>query len=159
MKATLLKALISALIAAGAGSAATAQAAQPFELVNEAKLDKVTMVDGHEKRALVEPDVVVPGDRLVFTTRYRNNTGQKVENIVVTNPIRPGIALAPDAAGALDVSVDGGKTWGKLAALKVADGQGGERPAASGDVTHVRWVLATVAPGASGALSFNAIVR
>lgn len=103
--------------------------------------------------------MVVPGDRLVFSTRYRNNTGQKVENIVVTNPIRPGIALADDGATGLDVSVDGGASWGKLGLLKVADGQGGQRPAQPGEVTHVRWVLAAVAPGASGTLSFNAIVR
>lgn len=159
MKARLFVALMGALIAGSGVSAATAQAAQPFELVNDVKVDRVTVVEGKERHALVEPSVVVPGDRLVFSTRYRNNTAAKVENIVVTNPIKPGIAFVSEAAGAADVSVDGGKAWGKLASLTVADGKGGQRAAQASDVTHVRWVLASVAPGAAGTISFNAIVR
>lgn len=159
MKARLLVALIGAIVASSAVPAAAVQAAQPFELVSDVKVDKVTMADGKEVHALVEPAVVVPGDRLVFSTRYRNNGAVKAENIVVTNPIKPGIALAADGSNDLVVSVDGGKSWGKLALLKVADGQGGQRAAQATDVTHVRWVLASVAPGASGTLSFNAIVR
>lgn len=159
MKARLFVALMGALIAGSTVSAASAQAAQPFELVNDVQVDKITVVDGKEHHALVEPSVVVPGDHLVFSTRYRNNTAAKVENIVVTNPIKPGIAFVSEGAGAADVSVDGGKTWGKLAALKVADAAGGQRAAQAGDVTHVRWVLDSVAPGAAGTVSFNAIVR
>lgn len=159
MKARLFVALMGALIAGSGISAASAEAAQPFELVNDVKVDKITVVDGKESHALVDPTVVVPGDHLVFSTRYHNNTAGKVENIVVTNPIKPGIAYVSEGAGVSDVSVDGGKTWGKLASLTVADGKGGQRAAQATDVTHVRWVLASVAPGASGTISFNAIVR
>lgn len=159
MKTSLLIALSGVFFAASGVPAAAAQTPQPFELLSDVKVDKVSIVDGAERHALVDPAVVVPGDRLVFSTRYRNNGAVKAEHIVVTNPIKPGIMLASDGAALLDVSVDGGKSWGKLAGLNVPDGQGGQRAAQSGDVTHVRWVLASVAPGASGTLSFNAIVR
>ena len=43
--------------------------------------------------------------------------------------------------------------------LKVADGKGGTRPAQASDVTHVRWSIASFAPGASGTLEYHAVVR
>ena len=60
---------------------------------------------------------------------------------------------------AISVSVDGGKAWGKLSALQVADGKGGLRAALNSDVTHIRWVLPVLNPGVSGTLTYNAIVR
>jgi hypothetical protein len=57
------------------------------------------------------------------------------------------------------VSVDGGKSWGKLAALTIANADGSIRPAAHSDVTHVRWVLETIAAGAQGRLTYPAIIR
>lgn len=140
-------------------STAQAQAAQPVELLGEVKVDQVSKVDGLEKHAWVEPKTVVPGNRLWFTTRYHNTGKDKVDNFVVTNPIPAGVMLASEGAEGLDLSVDGGKTWGKLAVLKVANGKGGLRPAQASDVSHVRWILPSVAPGATGTLSYNAIVR
>ena len=36
---------------------------------------------------LVEPQGVVPGDTLVFTTRYRNEGSKPVTNFVIVNPV------------------------------------------------------------------------
>ena len=55
--------------------------------------------------------------------------------------------------------VDGGKTWGKLAALTIKDAKGVARPAQATDVTHVRWTLATIAPGTEGAVAYHGIVK
>ncbi len=159
MNRKLLVAFAAAAVAAFTGSAAQAQAAQPIQLVGDVKLDKVTVVNGKETHALVEPKVVVPGDHLVFSTKYRNAGTAKVDNFVVTNPIPAGIQLAADGADKLDVSVDGGKSWGKLATLKLTDAKGVQRAAQAADVTHVRWVVPSVAPGASGVVTYNAIVR
>ncbi len=101
----------------------------------------------------------MPGDRLIFSTAYHNTGAMVVKNFVVTNPIPQGVTLASDAKGTLEVSVDDGKNWGRLTMLTVPDGQGGRRPAQASDATHVRWTLATLAAGASGVLTYNAIVR
>ena len=69
------------------------------------------------------------------------------------------MVLAPESAAGLDVSVDGGKTYGRLADLKVADGNGGQRAAEATDVTHVRWIIPTIAPRQQGKVEFYAIVR
>lgn len=142
-----------------ATQAQAAPAAQPIELKGDVKLDKVIVEQGRQKHVLVEPTVVVPGDKLVFATAYRNTGALAVNNFVVTNPIPAGVMLAPDGVAQAEVSVDGGKSWGKLANLTVAGSNGAKRAAQSGDVTHVRWTLATVTPGASGTLTYRGIVR
>lgn len=138
---------------------AQAQAAQPVELVSDVKVEQTVVENGLKKSSWIKPNVVVPGDRLVFKTLYHNASTEKATNFVVTNPVPAGVMLAADGADAFDVSVDGGKSWGKLPALKVADGKGGLRAAQSADVTHLRWTLAELAPGASGELGYYAIVR
>ena len=95
----------------------------------------------------------------VFGTDYASNAAEAVSNFVVTNPLPAAVRLAPDADPALTVSVDGGKTFGALAALTITNSDGTTRPAAHADVTHVRWVLASIAPGEKGRLSYPAIIR
>lgn len=138
---------------------AAAQAASPVSLSSEIKLVKIVVENGQEKRSFVEPKVVVPGDQLLFAVSYRNTGAAAVEGFVLTNPLPAGVMLAPEGADKLEVSVDGGKTWGKLAALKVTEAATGSRAALASDVTHVRWALAPLAPGSSGSITFNAIVR
>jgi uncharacterized repeat protein (TIGR01451 family) len=147
------------VLAASLGSAAFAAPAGPIELVGDVKLEQHSAVGGQDKVVLVAPQVVVPGDRLVFSTSYRNTSAAAVENFVVTNPVPAAVAMDSESAAANEVSVDGGAHWGRLAALTVPDGQGARRPATAADVTHVRWVLAIVKPGVSGAVTYNAIVR
>lgn len=155
---TLMLALAAAITFA-APAAAQGNAA-PIALNGDVKAEKiVTDADGEERIELVEPTSIVPGDRLVFGTDYANNGADAVTNFVVTNPLPAAVRLAPDADPALDVSVDGGKTWGALAALTFTNSDGTTRPAAHADVTHVRWVLASIAPGTSGRLTYPAIIR
>jgi hypothetical protein len=56
------------------------------------------------------------------------------------------------ADGSEEVSVDGGRHWGRLGDLRV-----GSRLATPEDVTHVRWHIATPAP--TGQIAYSAIVR
>ncbi|MDP3905664.1 hypothetical protein [Novosphingobium sp.] len=138
--------------------AETAKAAQ-VELESDVKVEKVVAENGTVRKTWVTPQVVVPGDRLIFSVRYRNVSADKVETFVVTNPIPQPVMLAADGADALDVSVDAGRNWGSLGALQVADGKGGQRGALNSDVTHIRWTLPVLNPGESGTLTYNAIVR
>lgn len=159
MKFIQIIALAAAGLLACNSPAALAQSSQPIELVGDVKVDKVVVENGKEKHVLSDPSVVVPGDKLVFSTTYRNTGKQSASDFVVTNPVPASVMLSPEGAEAHTVSVDGGKTWGKLSTLTVSDAQGGKRPAMASDVTHLRWVLAVIAPGATGKLTYHAIVR
>ncbi|MFN3863589.1 MAG: hypothetical protein ACK4RT_04830 [Erythrobacter sp.] len=142
------------------GSPLAAQNNSPVALSSDVKAEKIiTKADGTKHIELVEPGTLIPGDRLVFGTDYTNTGAEAVTNFVVTNPLPAAVRLAPDANPDLEVSVDGGKSFGALAALTVANSDGSSRPASHADVTHVRWVLASLAAGASGRLTYPAIIR
>lgn len=115
--------------------------------------------NGNIVTKLVAPDIAVPGDKVVFTTAYQNNGAEAATNAVIRNPLNPAVRLADDADPELSVSVDGGTTWGKLAELTILNEDGTSRAAAAADVTHVRWTLDRVEPGASGTVEFHAIIR
>ena len=108
---------------------------------------------------MVEPKVVVPGDRLTFGTTWHNTSAARIDRFVVTNPIPAPVVLDALPADVQEVSVDGGKVWGKLASLTVASPDGKVRPALASDVTHLRWVVPVIEPGGSGTLTYRAIVR
>ena len=128
-----------------------------IELAGDVKVERTQTVDGTERTVLQEPTEVVPGDRLVFTTSYRNNTGETVENFVISNPLPAAVRLAQ--AGNFDVSVDGGRTFGDLASLQVRDADGATRTAQLADVTNLRWVIPQLAANASGTVEYRGIVR
>lgn len=121
---------------------------------------QVAAADGKMKIVREDPKMVVPGERLLFILNYKNEGAAPADKFVVTNPIPQSVSfVASDSAG-LDVSVDGGKNWGRLAALKVKAADGSLRAAAAADVTHVRWIFAKPIPvGGSGSLSFQGLVR
>ena len=162
-KSYLTKAVIAASLAAIASVSAPAFAAGALTLTwAPIMLDKVTTVDGTAKHTLVDPSVthdkVVPGSHLVFAADYANN-GTSPGNLNVVDPLPAAVMLSDDGFGSFDVSVDGGKTFGKLANLTVKDASGSARAAQASDVTTLRWTISSVAPGASGKLEFHGIVR
>ncbi|MCL9999069.1 MAG: hypothetical protein NBV68_06780 [Erythrobacter sp.] len=138
-----------------------AQDTPPAVSVNgDIKAEKaVTGADGKPAVQLVDPESFLPGDRLVFGQNFANTSAEIVTNFTITNPLPEAVRLAPDADPGLEVSVDRGKSWGRLSALSVTAADGTSRPALHADVTHVRWVLATIAPGASGRVAFPVIIR
>ena len=119
---------------------------------------------------------ITPGDRLVFINAYRNTGRQPVNGFVVNNPVHPAVALTEVQEDWATVSVDGGKTFGKLTDLTVTEveeideTEDGEtspavpatatRAAVPADVTHIRWTFAApIAPGEAGELRFRGIVK
>ena len=116
--------------------------------------------DGSNRIVREEPGIVTPGDKLVFLLSYRNGGAAPATGFRVTNPIPGAIAFAGGESEGATVSVDGGKSWGALAALEVANADGTSRPAAPEDVTHIRWSFASpIAPGRAGQLSFRGVVK
>lgn len=147
-----------ALAGAAAFSPAPAHAQQgAVTLKGEVKLVRTVTSNGKTSETFEAPGQVVPGDRLLFATRYTNAGSQPATDFVVVNPLPQPIRLA--AADGLEVSIDGGKTFGVLAALRKTDVDGTARPAALDDVTHVRWRLASISPGGSGELRYFGEVR
>lgn len=121
----------------------------------------VTQTDeaGNETITLAEPTEYTPGTKLSFGMNYANAGSEPVTNVTGTNPLNEAVRLAPEADPALIVSVDGGVTFGTLDTLSVATETEGPRPATHADVTHVRWTIASIAPGESGRIAFPVIIR
>lgn len=93
------------------------------------------------------------GDRVVYVVSWYRMGGDG--SFTVTNPLPRAVYYQGSADGAEEVSVDGGRHWGRLDQLRV-----GERMATPEDVTHLRWhVPANQAARGSGEITYSAIVR
>lgn len=157
----MMKTLAFLAIAAAATAPAAAIASNAVALNSDVMVERTsTDANGRPVVSLEEPRVVVPGDRLVFVIRYRNNGAQPAADFVITNPMPEAVAYqATDDVNAR-VSVDGGRSWGALSELSVNGADGTVRPARPEDVTHVRWVFAQpLASGQAGRLMYRGVVR
>jgi hypothetical protein len=93
------------------------------------------------------------GDRLIYVVSWQRFGG--TGGFTVTNPLPRAVSYQRSAAGDEEVSIDGGKRWGKLEALHI-----GARSATPEDVTHLRWRVAPQhAAKGSGRITYSAIVR
>lgn len=155
-----LSLVAAGLVAAAALSAPLAQAR--VELVNEVhKIDRFVDDKGRVQRRLVEPNRVIPGDELRYSVRFTNVGDDPVDagSVVITNPI-PGNTeyLEGTAAGdsaEIFYSIDAGAQFGSPSVLRVEE-NGSKAPANASDYTTIRWVYApSLAPGATGTVSFN----
>jgi hypothetical protein len=156
MYRSILRAAFACLLAVGATAPSYAQA-PAIALKSEVKVVRQVVENGRTLETLEEPNQVLPGDRLVLTTRYVNGGSEPATDFVVTNPLPAPVKLLK--VDDFEVSVDGGKSFGALATLRVPGADGKPRAAELGDVTHVRWRVASIAPGASGEVKYFAEVR
>lgn len=93
------------------------------------------------------------GDRLVYVVSWQRMGGEG--GFTVTNPLPRTVYYQRSATGDEEVSVDGGRRWGKLDSLRV-----GDRVATPEDVTHLRWRVAPAqAARGTGRITYSAIVR
>ncbi len=125
--------------------------------------EQVVVKDGETETTLVAADTVVPGERVVFTTTFRNISDDAAENVVITNPISSeliyvdGSAFGPGTD--IEFSVDGGRTFAPAAELTVTE-DGVTRSADANDFTHIRWVMREeLAAGAQGVARFSAVLE
>lgn len=133
-------------------------------LTNEAFQDvTVKGKDGKTEKKRQKVSSAVPGSEIIYVITYRNTGSKPAQKVVVNNPIADGLAFVSGSAqgnGAkAEVSLDG-KAFGALETLRVKGADGKSRSAKGSDVKHVRWtVLAPVAPGQSGTVTFRAVVK
>lgn len=119
-------------------------------------LDSAVYVERIQKdnvRSLEPADRMSRGDRVVTVVTWYKMGGDG--GFTVTNPLPRAIAYQASARDDEQVSVDGGRSWGKIGALRI-----GDRLASPEDVTHVRWrVPASRAARGRGLIAYSGIVR
>lgn len=144
-----------------AASSVPAIAAAPVELSSDVFVEKQQkQADGSFSTVLAKPNLILPGDQLVFVVRYRNAGNKPATNFSVTNPIPAAIAFSGTADGAEVVSIDSGKNWGKLSQLRVSNTDGTSRTALMTDVTHLKWQMnQLLAAGEAGKIIFRGVVK
>jgi hypothetical protein len=108
-------------------------------------------------RTLQQADRLSRGDRVVTILSWQKQRGPSTTNagFTLTNPVPRKVAYQGSAREDEEVSVDGGRTWGRLGELTV-----GQRLATPEDVTHVRWHVApSQAARGQGRIAYSGIVR
>lgn len=152
--------LTPALAAAAAAGAPTG-----MQLKTEAFQEvEVAGKDGKKEKKRQPLTRALPGQEVIYDISYHNASSKPAEAVVVNNPVPRGLSYLPGSAqGAgtrIEFSVDGGKTYGALEALKVAGADGRPRAAKAEEVTHIRWtLLAALKPAAEGRVTYRAVLK
>lgn len=132
------------------------------QLTAFAELEEVQVdADGARRVEFLPAEKVVPGDVVLYRTRYLNRGGDAAEQVVIRNPIPEHMVYVMGSAfgelAQVDFSVDGGESFAAPELLRVPDGEGGQRAAAAADFTDIRWILERgLAPGEDGQVGFRA---
>lgn len=149
-------------VAAMFALASPLQAFQRVEFTHDVGIAKVRDgVAGDRAISYTQPKVVVPGDRLRYRLHLDNQTSESATALRFVNPLEPEVRFAgTDDVEGLSVSVDGGTTYGALAALSVPVSDSMVRAATVDDVTHLQWTLTEPLPaGATKTVTFFGTVR
>jgi len=149
------------------GLASLALAAAQVTMDTIAEKQETVVVDGVEQSSYVPADVTVPGDILRFTLLYANAGDTTASGVVLNNPIPQGTVYLTDSA--IDTvetqalfSIDGGVTYASPKELThsvtLPNGRIEQQVAPAEKYTHVRWIIGDIAAGASGQVSYKALI-
>lgn len=152
---------LGVLIGFGGAGHALAQAGGGLVLDNAVYQDiRVTDAAGKVTTKRVPAKSAVPGGEVVYEIAYHNTGKAPATDVAINTPVAPELVfVSTEGAPVTAVSVDGGRTFGKLSELKVTGDDGKVRAAVSADVTNLRWIVAKVEPGSKGKVSYHARVR
>lgn len=136
-----------------------------INVVAEKEISK--MENGKTVKKRVVADKVEPNQTIIFTVYYSNNGDEKATSVVVKNPIPKGAEYVTDSAkgkgSKISFSIDGGKTFKKPSLLtyqfKQQGGAASKRKASPDQYTHIRWIIDEIPAGASGTLSYQAMIK
>ncbi|WP_374405787.1 hypothetical protein [Pelagerythrobacter sp.] len=142
------------IIGALACTAASGLAAQDTRGISRAVyVERIATAPGGESVRTIEPARALRrGDTVVLVVEWRGTS--RGEPVIVSSAVPRPLAFQQASSDAVEVSVDGGRNWGRIGAMRVDD-RDGRRLASPEDVTHLRWRSAT---GATR-LTYSAIVR
>ena len=104
-------------------------------------------------RALEPASSLRKGDKVVLVMQWR--VAEARRGFTVASAVPRDLAFQRAGSDEAEVSIDGGRSWGRMGALKL-----GERLASVEDVTHLRWrVPAEAAAQRRGTIAYSAVVR
>ena len=108
-------------------------------------------------------DKVTPGETIVYSIKYKNDSADSASGIVLVMPVPKEVSYVEGSVSGNDTNVafsaDGGKTYVARGRLTVEE-SGASRPARGDEITHIRWTLSQpVAPKGEGEISYKAILR
>ena len=151
-----LKTIVSAGLAAIQIAATSPASAAPL-----VTLDTAVFVERQQSgdiRRLEPAQSFKRGERVVTILSWHKLAGSTRGSnggFTLVNPLPRAIAYQASASDSEEVSVDGGRSWGRIGTLRF-----GNRLATPEDVTHVRWrVPAERAATGRGQIAYSGIVR
>ena len=150
---------VSAAILASGVSANALTATQKVE-----KEITVQNTDGTNSTRLVSAAEVTPGEKIVYTVAYTNDSTAAATDIVLAMPVPADVRFlegTADRPGTIvRYSADGGVSFAEREALVLPAVGGGTRAANSDDITHIQWRIAGPVPvGTSDEITFKARLR
>lgn len=150
--------IVGAAMVASAAIPLAAEAARPVQFASDVFVERfVPGAGGRMTRVLERADRLKSGDSVIFVVNWHASAAQP---FTVTNPVPDTIAFQRTAEDGEEVSIDGGRTWGRLADLRVRTADGAFRRATPDDVTTLRWrVPGRIAAGGTGQITYRGIVR
>ena len=119
--------------------------------------------NGTSKIEWVQPDNIIPGDKVGYRIVFINKGDKPADSIVLNNPIPENtIYVDGSARGAnsnIVFSVDGGEKFAKPEQLFI-EVNGKKVPATAKDYTHVQWTLTSaLAAGEEGSVQYVVQVK
>lgn len=116
-----------------------------------------TAPDGERVRTIEPADELRRGDTVVLMVEWRR--ADPDAPVIVSSAVPRPLAFQRSSSDAVEVSVDGGRSWGRLGTMRIAEG-GDRRLASPEDVTHLRWRFEEgSAATRAGRVTYSAIVR
>ncbi|WBY15588.1 hypothetical protein PF049_08175 [Erythrobacteraceae bacterium WH01K] len=116
-------------------------------------VEQAEMRGGQAVRELQPATTLRKGDRVVLMLHWK--APGRDRDFVVSSKLPRDLAFRRSGGRDARVSIDGGKSWGRLEELRA-----GNRRATREDVTHLRWYVSDAeAALGSGTVSFAAVVR
>lgn len=116
-----------------------------------------TAPDGERVRTIAPADELRRGDKVVLMVEWR--AADSDAPVIVSSAVPRPLAFQRSSSDAMEVSVDGGRSWGRLGTIRIGAGDD-RRLASPEDVTHLRWRFAEDGAAArAGRVTYSAIVR
>jgi uncharacterized repeat protein (TIGR01451 family) len=136
--------LLSSALVLSLLSASVSAKQSAIEITSEVnELIHVMDDQGKKQQKIIAAAEVTPGDRILYTTSFKNNGAEASDNIIITNPIPVHTRYLDGSAKGehcvITFSIDGGRVWGDAKTLKVRQKDGQFRAATAADYTHIRW--------------------
>ncbi|MEL6212360.1 MAG: hypothetical protein AAFY22_13030 [Pseudomonadota bacterium] len=118
---------------------------------------------GAVKIRRVDADKVAPGEEVIYSLRYSNDSPEPAAGVTMVMPVPDAVTFTEGSAGGADATItfsaDGGKTYLARGRLTITE-NGAQRSATSDEITHIRWAISDpVAAGGTGEIFFRGVVK